>query len=424
VGCSKCTSGSVCQACDEGYIFLSDSQICLNLEEEEKKSQKIFAAVFEGTFLASAALSSGSSLPFSFALVAKVLRNMKYLDVTVSTDLTETFYTWKVNDGFLNAPKSWSEKSESKALPTVFSRYGLDPVFLINFWKPLVLSLAGLVVFVVFKLTEMIIRKKKKGVLNKISRHISIAASNFALTLFYCNFDDVILYLTIEFRSTKFDNGFRIVSSVLAVVLLILGAFFMCLHLMFVREYQRLKNAQQLLEIFKGRRENIKLIFKDFKETTFFKQSFLFTILCRSLISSIIFATLFDYPVLQTTLLLILNIAMVVLQLTRNPFKETFNRWGEFFAEIVLVIAVSIMFVLSMLDYADSHPTNGIKKLSKCIIILNAVLLLGCSAIMVFSLGKAFYESYSKRHQLSRVSALPDQSLATQPVNNMISFAN
>ena len=75
-------------------------------EMEEKKSAKVFAAVFEGTFLASAALSSGSSLPFNFALVTKLLRNMKYLDVTVSSELTETFYSWKVADGFFHAPKA------------------------------------------------------------------------------------------------------------------------------------------------------------------------------------------------------------------------------------------------------------------------------------------------------------------------------
>jgi len=289
----------------------------------------------------------------------------------------------------------------------------------------LVLSLIGLGVYGVFKSTEVILRKKKKeGNFYTISRHINIAASNFALTIFYCNLDDVILYFIIEFRSTQFDNGFRRFSSVLAIGLLILGGFFMCLHLMFVREYQKLKNAKQLLEVFKAKSENTKLIFKDFKDKTFFKQSFLFMILCRSLISSLIFATLFDYPVLQTTLLLILNISMVVLQLARNPFKETFNRWGEFFAEIVLVIAVSIMFVLSMLDYADSHPTNGIERLSKCIIVLDGILLLGCGGIMLSSLGKSFYEIYKKGQQLSKISALPDQSSAAQPINNMTSLAD
>ena len=202
--------------------------------------------------------------------MAKILRNLKYLDVTVSTELTETFYSWKAN-GFLKAPKDWSEKSESKVLPTVFSRYGLDPVFLINFWKPLVLTLIGLVVYVIFRAMEAIIKRKKRGIVYKISRIINIAASNFALTIFYCNLDDVLLYLIIEFRSTKFDNGFRIFSSVLAVLLLILGGFIMCLHLMLVREYQRLKIAEQLLEVFKLKYENIKLIFKDFLDTTFFK---------------------------------------------------------------------------------------------------------------------------------------------------------
>ena len=101
------------------------------MKEIDNDREKAISGVFEGTSIAGAALGFGSSLPVNFGLVAKILRNMKYLNVTVSLELQEVFYSWRAN-GFLKAPKSWSVESESKPLPRVFSRYWLDPVFLIN----------------------------------------------------------------------------------------------------------------------------------------------------------------------------------------------------------------------------------------------------------------------------------------------------
>ena len=107
-GCSECTDGSTCRGCIDGFV-LTESHLCEKQTEEEipeKDDEKAAAGVFEGTSLVGASLSSGSSLPLNFGLVAKILRNFKYMDIPVSREL-------QVASGFMSAPKSWSLKYNS-----------------------------------------------------------------------------------------------------------------------------------------------------------------------------------------------------------------------------------------------------------------------------------------------------------------------
>jgi len=151
--CDSCSSPASCDVCADGYM-LSEQLSCLD-QSGAKAGEKAAARALEGTSLIGSSLGSGSSLPFNFGLVAKILRNTKYLNLTVSTELQETFISWKVASGFMSAPESWSSKTgDAKSLPFVFSRYGLASEFLINFWKPFIMSIIGFVTFGIFKLLE------------------------------------------------------------------------------------------------------------------------------------------------------------------------------------------------------------------------------------------------------------------------------
>ncbi len=111
---------------------------------------------------------------------------------------------------------------------------------------------------------------EKENKMSNISRQINVAASNFALTQFYSNLDDVMLYFILEVKSTEFETGFRILSSVLAIALLLFGGLFVGIHSKLIAKYQILKGpagSSTQLKGFESKCENIRLIFKDFKDT-------------------------------------------------------------------------------------------------------------------------------------------------------------
>ena len=360
---------------------------------EENKREQAASDTFEGTSIAGAALASGSSLPINFGLVAKILRNTKYLDITVSSELEETFYSWKVASGFLAAPDSWSLKVNSNPLPDVFGRYDLSPTFLINYWKPLVLTLIGFVLFVIFKGVEIKLLKKK----DSIPRQIHLQASNFALTQIYSNLDDVILYLILDFRSTRFDGYFGICSIILAVIMLIIGGLVLTAHIFLLSQYQGLNQEKSQIERFLYKYENIKLIFKDFKDINFFTQSFLWIHITRALISSLLFAALFEYPLLQVLLLLVLNLCVVAFLLIKKPFKEPLGTFSQLFCEVILLIANICMLIMAIFDQIDSYPAAVLQHLGRAVIILNDILLLGSAILMIIEILRSLYLSYKAK---------------------------
>ncbi len=140
--------------------MLTEWNTCV--EKKEESGNVGSSSTFEGASLIGAAFSSGGSLPFNFGLVSKMVRNVKYLNISVSADLRQSFVSWTATSSFLKAPESWNSESEtrSRILQEVFGRYGLEPAFLINYWKTLILTLVGVVLFGIFKVIEVCFTKE------------------------------------------------------------------------------------------------------------------------------------------------------------------------------------------------------------------------------------------------------------------------
>jgi len=350
----------------------------------------------------------------NFGLVAKILRNVRYLDLTVSYELQETYYSWKTTSNFLKAPGSWKTKSESKELPYVFRQYALEPVFLINFWRPLLMTLIGLGLFLIFKGLEIVTRGGENNQRPVVARAIHTAASNFALTQFYSNLDDAIFFFILELKSTKFDTRFRNISFGVAFTVVILGVVLLVLHYVTLRKYQKLryppnkkrnlKQIQQFLHTF----QNVSLIFRDFKDQSLFQQTFLLLQILRSVLASLITTTLYQILPLQISLLTLLNVAMVIYLIRKQPFKEYTDACGQFFCEIILFIAHLSIILIATINRDNDRGAASIGRLSKCIIILNFILLIGGILFILLEVGKGFYKAYKERQKNKTPPPLPN----------------
>jgi len=403
MGCLECESKSVCKVCLDGYTLSKTTHLCID-QSLSSAQQKASSAAFEGASSLGSTLSSGSSLPINFGLVAKLLKNIKYLDVTVSSELQEAFFTWKVTSSFLTAPTSWSEKSQSKALPAVFSQYGLESIFIINYWKPLIMTSGGFILFVIFKLMEVSLSKRRRNWSSTL-RAVNIIASNFVLTQFYSSLDDIIFYFVLEARSIEFDTVFRDFSFTLAIILIIIGFTALGFHGFFLYKYQTVKKGKINFQHFLEKYENVKLFFQDFKDTTLFTQSFLLLHLARCLISSIVFTNLFQYPLVQTSMLTSLSIFMTIYVALKRPFNEPLDTIGQVFCEIILLLANISMLIMAIFDQADYQPETPVNYLSGSVIILNLILLLGCIIFMVLGILRTFYKIYKEK---KKANSLPN----------------
>jgi len=224
----------------------------------------------------------------------------------------------------------------------------------------------------------------------------------------------VIFYFVIEARSLKFDTGFRVFSLIFAVIIFMAGGLLIGLHIKFIGKYQNLKGEKisPELEALVSKSENVNLIFKDFKDTTSFT---VFPLDQRDSLCDLklYIAVFFQHPVLQIFLLFVLNMIMLAYLWAKKPFKELASTCGQIFCKVVLLIANISVFILVMFDQSDSHPIDAVERLSKCIIVLNFILLLGCALLMLVSMGKMLYQSYQEKKKAKVIESRPESEIFT-----------
>ena len=369
------------------------------MTEGQSLQTNITGAALDSVATLGNSVAIGSSMATNFGLVAKILRNIRYLNVTVSSELEEAFYTWRVSSGFVSVPKSWSTQSDPEMLPAVFDRYNLGSVFLVNYWKSLIMILIGLGVFVIFKAVDMKFFKQGSK-LGSASRSINVIASNFTLTQIYGSLDDVIFFLVLQTRSANFRIDFQRASFGLSIALAFFGILILGAHILILYRYRKEKkvnSTQGGLKVFLEKHENFKMLFQDFKDSDLLKQSFLLIYVGRSIVSNLIITNLFDYPLLQTLLLTGLNVAILIYLIVCRPFKEKLNTCGQYFCEGLLLIVNVSMLGMAIIDEMAERSERAIERFSKIIIVLNMVLVVGSLVFMGLSIGKALYAVYKGR---------------------------
>jgi len=399
-GCIECTSASICQACSSSYTLLS-SEHCVS--ESKSAQANITGAALDSAAAIGNAVTAGTSMPTNFGLVSKSVKNIRYLNVTVSSELEETFYSWKISSGFISMPNSWDGQSSSsnEVLPLVFERYKLGSLFLVNYWKSFVMIMIGLVLFIVFKAVDMSCQKRNKtSKVGAASRALNVFASNFTLTQVYGSLDDIVFFFVLQTRSPSFQIDFGKTNFGLSVFLMSIAIIILGGHIIILRRYRRSKgisNGKSALESFLQKHENVKVFFQDFKDSDFLKQSFLLIYVGRSIISNIIITTLFEYPLLQTLMLTGLNVLILAYLMICRPFKEILNASGQYFCEGVLLMVNVSMLGMTIIDEMSEKPEGVVENFSKLIIVLNMALLVGSLVFMLLSIGKTLYIIYKSR---------------------------
>ena len=393
-GCTECQSETICSSCTADYLLINSQ--CVS--KGKSLQENITGAALDGVSALGNSVAIGSSLPTNFGLVAKILRNIRYLNVTVSDELNEVFMSWKISSGFIDYPENWrTAESDSASLPEVFERYNVGALFLINYWKSLVMILIGVGLFAPFKLLEMT-QYSNKSKLGSIFRLLNVIASNFALTQLYGSLDDIIFYFVLQVRENNFQTSFQKASFAVSIVLSIFAILAFSTNLFILKKYQSSKrSSKKSQQVFLQKYENFKMLFQDFKDSGYLKQSFLMIYIVRSIISGLLITNLFEYPLLQTLLLTSLNLLILVYLAVEKPFKESLNIWGQYFCETVLLFVNVSMLGMAFIDEMVEESGRAIKIFSKVVIISNMVLVVGSLVFMALSVIKALYVTHKTR---------------------------
>jgi len=350
----------------------------------------------------------GSIFPLT-SLVSKIVQNTRYMNLTVTNELAEIYQTWDTDLISWEVPNALAKFDHFETVPTLFARYELDSPFLVNFWSTLMTIVVGFATFTAcFVLKKLFERSEyHKHWIHSLLLKLVAGSFNFTLIQAYTCLDDVLFYLVLDAKTNPFDAFFCWVSIFCAIGFLALGCFLIWLNLKTVRRYQALKTEclviknMTALEAFNEGNKYRELFYSDFNDEDLWSQSALALFIARSTLSSLIIAVFYDYPVMQTVYLIIIDGAILLYLYFEKPFVTFQSTLCQYFYEIITLLVHICTCILSM----QGNPSDDLKNfLSTSIIYLNTILITGSIGFMFLEIYKTIRRKTKKRKQYDDIA--------------------
>jgi len=332
-------------------------------------------------------IDSASPSSFTMASLSKMLQFMKFLRVNYPPKLYLMLLLQKTASGGLNFVPEMSDSMKKaipdKELPMQFEIHKIHSNFLVGFWQPLISMLILLGVIGILYLIEIYAKSYKsvQSVLVKISPHIRW---NLFLTVFCSNYCDLAFYTAVSLLSVNLESGYAILG-----FLICLGfntiAFFLVVFKIQTLGALRTARKHQSEDDLKKKYEKYKMIFEVFKDQSYLHQSFVIVFSIRAYAYSAVVGYLYNFPVVQAVLLMLLCLAMLLYLLIARPMKILINLIQQIFCELILLLVNLCVLIMSIIDQQD--PVDNSKKdgYGAFILLMNIVL---SWAMPVFSILK------------------------------------
>ena len=245
-------------------------------------------------------------------------------------------------------------------------------------------------------------------------------AQNFLITALYGVYGDLVMFSIIEYRSFAFEWNLSLLSFMVSVILLIIVFLSFFHQTTLLRTYQTLKRqnntSNSLLQQFTKNHEGSQVYWKDLKDYSISPQLFFFFLSGRDLIFSLILATMFEYPVAQTLIIIILDCIMIAYLLIKRPFENWTDFAQQIFFEFIGLIVGITVFVNAILDAGEYEAVGARNNIGKLVIVCNLLFNFITALFMLIAISQILVEFYKAHHErkAKKVQALKLQNRLSQ----------
>ena len=372
-----------------------------------KKSQLLTS----GATQASTIISGGSSVSLSAAVSGRVFSQIKYLNISYAGELQVALRIWLpsfVSLGLTpNIPESLIDNIPDRQVPYVFEEYDVPSSFLINFWESLGIVIFATILWMLSYGIELIINSQGKPKITLFTRKLRVIAQNFLISTLFGVYGDLVMFSIIEYRTFVFGWNFSLLSFIISLTLLIAMLLSFWYQTKLLINYQKIKKQDQtapagspkLLEKFIKQHEGSSTLFSELQDYSLAPQLFLFFLSGRDLLCSLILATMFDFPVMQTLMIVIMDCLMIAYLLLKKPFRSNLDLSKQLFFELVGLVVNICVFINAALDAGELEALGIKSNIGKLIIVANMIFNLVTAVFMLISIGQLLLEFYRKQKQ-------------------------
>ena len=394
-------------SCTSGYE--EDSELfykrCVKIETPNT-AQDVMNMASQATQViagVASALTPGSSVNILASISGKIFSNIKFFNISYSTDLEIALLTWKSSLSSLlsvsvsiDMPKGVKENIKERPIPYVFEKHDVSSSFLINFWDNIpFLSMVALILLGALVLEWMFKMIKNRYLPVSMAETLRTVIQNFLIIQLYSLYGDIMMFTVLNLRTLKLEYNWSLVSIGIALAFVGVMVISFGKHVKMLHDYQRDKNNKALeWTEFLKKNAGRQILFKDFKDDSFSKQALLLFLTCRDLASMLILTLLFEHPLVQVLLILVLNFAMISYLLVKSPFRLVFDGFQQIFFEVVTLAVNVCLIILAILDRITYEERDLNIEIGKFIIYSNICFNFVTTAFLLYKIGVALRDSY------------------------------
>ena len=386
-----------CDFCPVGYYFHSDENKCklgciypyivrrlvyceLDLSSSDLEQTATISKVISTGNLAQGIGSIipgflSPSDPSGFTLVAltKMLLYTRYMDLSYSPRLQSVLDQQdaiKPSVKFLQKAQSLvTEYTTNYPLPGRFNHYRLHSSFLVNFFELAIILVAVFIIALIFSFSKCCCRQGTllKTTVEKIKDALQW---NLLIMLYTSHYDGVILYTSLEIRTTNSFHSFvPVLSFLLSITSVTLAAliFFKVIKTIGALRTQigrrdTQEHQSQVITEFTQQHGRFQVFYASIRGSDLMQQSFFVIFTSRLILFHIIIAALIYHPFIQAILILLMSICMVLYLCLKYPIKSKL-RLGQYIIQEILLLAVNTCVVIVAcidLSQKDGYSTREI----------------------------------------------------------------
>jgi len=363
----------------------------------------------------------------SSGISSKIFSNIKFLNISYSQELEEMMKSWNTNFISFGWEIEMSSEMEDKFVnqpsPYVFEKHEVPLSFFVNFWSSLItLIVVTVIYFSSYILQWISVKAQNKYLPSKIIITTKIMIQNYLWAQLYEIYGDVVFFSLLEWRSIVFSEGLSGLSFAFSIMLLLIMLLSFVFYFNILFKYKKVKEQstnsanENVLNDFIKLHEGNQVFFREFKDDSISQHAFLFFLTLKDIIYSLIITVLFDHPLTQTILILILNLVMCLYLVIKRPFRNILDEIQQLAYEVMILIVSICVLIMAVLDHRSSLALNERIDMGRVIIIINICFNFITIIFLGIKLLESAWDAYNYfRKKIKRSKAEPIGVQITKP---------
>ena len=299
----------------------------------------------------------------------------------------------------LAIPSNLQSQFAQYPLPDNFAKYELPSSFLVNYFQTLTSLLMIVCVVIVLSILCYLIKKKYTNMYDLLQRLMLIFKWNFLLMIFTTNLDGVALPTSLELRTLNLHSASNIISFLCCLSINVAAFGIFCLIIYIIRDIRRSKRlihseGRPPAKNPEDKWKYYQLFYKGSKSDLIIRHIFILPYLIRLYLFYCVIAYLFEYPLTQAILILLLNLILLGYMLGAKPFTSQFVMVQHCSDEITMTVVNICVLILAILDAKGLDLKEVRQNLGDLIIYANLWFSFTANIFLIGYLALGFKSAY------------------------------